>query len=197
VGPLIVEFIAEPVEATLLSGHAAGRRPSRLGFESSMHAFVAPVLLRLAWLDELGEDSQANPPSGEGGKAGEGVGGERDAVVSADPGGETEFLEQADEHGFGAENSRGMKGLATDKVATEEIGDSEGEAIDAVVGFELALEISTPEVVGSCGGGGGFAGMTDAAAITAKGHQVITLEDVLDGGSAGKIPGRMGAMDNG
>jgi hypothetical protein len=53
----IVELIAEMVEATLLSGHAAGRRPSRLGFEGSMHAFVPAVLLRLTGLYELGKDS--------------------------------------------------------------------------------------------------------------------------------------------
>ena len=49
----IVELIAEMVEATLLSGHAAGWRMSRLGFEGSMHAFVAAVLLRLAGLNEF------------------------------------------------------------------------------------------------------------------------------------------------
>lgn len=65
VGTLVVELIPEPVEATLLSGHTSGRRPSRIGFEGPVHAFVPAILLRLARLDELRKDSQPYPPGGE------------------------------------------------------------------------------------------------------------------------------------
>ncbi len=120
--------------------------------------------MRLAGLDELRKDPQPNPPGGKGGEASEGVGGERDAVVGADPVGQAIFFKEAGEDGFCAGNSRGMKALAADDVAADVIGDGEGEAIDTVAGLELPLEISTPEVVGSEDGIGGFAGMANAAA---------------------------------
>jgi hypothetical protein len=195
----VVEFIAEVVEPTLLSWQASSGRPGRFVLEGLVHPFVAAILLGFPGLDEFREYAEANPPSRERGETGKSVSGEGDAVVGADSVGESEFIEEAGEDGFGAENSRGMEGLAANKVAAEVVGDGEGEAIDAVDGFELALEIRAPKIVGSRGGGGGggFTGMSDATMVSAEGHRVIAFEDILDGGPAGKIPGRVGAMDNG
>ena len=161
-----------------------------------MHPFVAAILLGLPGLDKFWKDPEANPPSGKGGETGQGVGSEGDAIVGADAVGESEFFEEAGEDGFGAENSRGMEGLAANEVAAEVVGDGEGETIDAVNGFELALEIRAPKIVGARGGGGGFTGMSDATMVSAEGHKVIAFEDILDGSPAGKIPGRVGTMDD-
>ncbi len=65
----VIEFLPEVVETALLSRHASSGRTSCLLLQGFMHAFVAAVLLGLAGLDELGEDSQPNPPGGEGGEA--------------------------------------------------------------------------------------------------------------------------------
>lgn len=139
---------------------------------------------------------QANPPGGEGGEPGEGVGGKGNAIIGAYPVGQAIFFEQAVEDGFCAENSRGMKALAADDVAADVIGDGEREAIDTVAGFELALEISAPEVVGGENGVRGFTGMTNPTLTAGSGNQAVALEEIADGGSAGKIPIGVAAMNN-
>lgn len=49
-----------------------------------MHALVAAVLLRMAGLDALDRDAEAQPPDRELGEVEQGIGaGERDAVVGA------------------------------------------------------------------------------------------------------------------
>src|SRR5213083_1088177 len=46
VRPLLIELLAKDIEAPLLRGEAAGRRPRRLGLQRAMHAFVSPILRR-------------------------------------------------------------------------------------------------------------------------------------------------------
>ena len=193
---LAVEFQTETVETALLGGHASSRRLGGLGFKGPVHAFVAPILLRFAGLNELGKDPQTDPPGGKGGEPGEGVGGEGDTVIGSDSDGQTVLFEQTGEDGFCAENSGGMKGLASDEIAAEAVSDGEGEAVHAVRGFELALEISTPDVVRREDGAGGFAGMTDAAAISADGNHIVAFEDFLDRGATGEIPAGVPNMDD-
>ena len=57
-----------------------------------------------------------------------------------------------------------MQGLTAQQEATVAIGDRERIAIGAIGSFELTLEISAPDVVGSQDLGGGPARMTDDAA---------------------------------
>ena len=56
-GPLLVEFSPESIEAHLLSSHRCGRRTGRLLLEGLVHALVPTVLLRVARLDELRVDA--------------------------------------------------------------------------------------------------------------------------------------------
>ncbi len=146
---LVIELITEGIELALLCGQAARGRPGGFGFEGTVHALMASVLLGLAGLDELREDAKTNPPCRERRETGERVGGEGNAVVSADPDGEAEFLEEAGEDRFSAKNSRGMECLAAEQETTVAIGDGEGVAVNPVTGFELALEISAPDIVGA------------------------------------------------
>jgi hypothetical protein len=157
---------------------------------------MAAVLLWLAWLDELRKNPQANPPGGKGGKTGEGMGGEGDAIVGADPVGKTVFLEQSGEDGFCAGNSGGMKSLAADDVTAEVIGDREGKTIDTVAGFELALEIRTPKIVGGENDRGRFARVANFPTSSGQPDQAIALIDITDGGTAREIPIGMLIVDD-
>lgn len=75
---------AEPIELALLRRKVTCRWPSRLGFEGSMHAFMAAVLLRFAGFDEFRQHAETNPPGRERRQARERVGGEWHAVIGAD-----------------------------------------------------------------------------------------------------------------
>ena len=94
------------VELALLSLEVARRRSSGFGFERFVHAFVAAVLLGFAGFDEFGQDAETNPPGRERRESGEGVGGERGAVIGADPFGQAVFVEESREDGFGAGGRR-------------------------------------------------------------------------------------------
>jgi len=102
VGPLVIELVAEGIEAALLGREVSFRGSCGARFESAVHAFVASVLQGLTGLDELGEYAEADPPDGEGGEAAEGVGGEGGTVVGADALGETVLAEETLEDRFGA-----------------------------------------------------------------------------------------------
>ena len=130
-----------------------------------MHAFMPPILLRLAWFDEFRNDSETYPPSGKRGKTGERIRSKGNTVIRADPSREAEFPEETSEYLFCAGNSGGMQSLATEKIAREVVGYREGETIYSVPSLELAFEISAPNIIGSQDGAGGLAGMTNAAAI--------------------------------
>jgi hypothetical protein len=78
----VVEDRAESVEAPLLSREASGRWSSGFGLESAVHAFVRAVLLRGGRLDELGVNTELDPPDREPRETGQTDAGERCAVVS-------------------------------------------------------------------------------------------------------------------
>jgi len=196
VGTLVVELVAEGVEPALLGTQAASRRPCGLGLEGAMHAFMSSVLLRLAGLDKLWEHAEADPPRGERREASQGVGGEGNAVVGADPDGETEFLEETGENRFRPRNSRGMETLAAEEIAAVAIGDGEWVAINSVAGFKLAFEISTPDIVRSQDRAGGFARMPDPASISSNGNHAAALQDVLNGSPCRKTPSWMALMND-
>jgi hypothetical protein len=54
VWPLVVKFLAEAVELTLLSGQISCRRAGGFRFQGTTHALVTTILLGFARLDELG-----------------------------------------------------------------------------------------------------------------------------------------------
>src|SRR5262249_56829659 len=70
-----------------------------LEVEGQMHALVAAVLRRMAWLDGLDLDAEPQPPDRELGEVEEGVrAGKRHAIIGADGLGEAVFLEDGLEH---------------------------------------------------------------------------------------------------
>ena len=54
----VIESVAEVVEVALLGTEVGLGRPSGFALESSVHAFVAAVLLRLSGLDGLRADTE-------------------------------------------------------------------------------------------------------------------------------------------
>lgn len=99
-------------------------------FEGQVHAFMAPVLLRIARLDALDLDTEAQPPDGQPAEIEQCVsGGERHAVVRADGVWQAAFLEQAFKGGKSQLLPRGFKGFAQQQVARGMIGDGQRIAV--------------------------------------------------------------------
>jgi hypothetical protein len=59
---LVIVAFEEAVELRLLLDEVRRRRPGGLQLQDEVHAFVAPVLLRMAWLDPLDLDGESQPP---------------------------------------------------------------------------------------------------------------------------------------
>src|SRR6266581_2647748 len=112
-GPLVIELRAEDVEAALLRRETARGRPGRLRFQRAMHPFMPAVLIRAPGLDELRQDPEADPPRRELRQARQRGGGERHAVVAANPPRQPILMEQPREDGLGLDASGRRQGLAT------------------------------------------------------------------------------------
>src|SRR6185437_2883409 len=92
VRPLVVVAGDEVIELGLLLKEVFAGGLGGLELQGQMHAFVAPILLRVAGLDALDLDAEAEPPDRELGEIEQGVGtGEWDAVVGADGLGQAEM----------------------------------------------------------------------------------------------------------
>src|SRR3989454_6723290 len=84
-GPLVIELLAEDVEAALLRRETARRRPRGLRLQGTVHPFMPAVLVRAPGLDELRQNAEADPPRRELRQAGQRRRGEGHAVVAANP----------------------------------------------------------------------------------------------------------------
>src|ERR1700731_1722485 len=113
-----------------------------------MHAFVSAVLLRVARLDALDGDAEAEPPHREFGEIEETVRtGERHAIVGPDRLGQATPLEELLEGSDGKVLTGRFKGFAEQEIARGVVGNSQRKAVPAIAELELALEIGAPEVV--------------------------------------------------
>jgi hypothetical protein len=130
-----------------------------------MHALVTTVLLRFTGFDALRQDAQAYPPRGQLGQPGQGVGGERHAVVGAETPRPAACFEHTHEYWFGLRDARRGQGLAAEEKAAVAIGDGQRRAVVAVTRLEVPFEVRTPHVVRRINGAGGFARMSDDAAL--------------------------------
>ena len=84
-GSLVVELADERIEARLLLQAVHSGWSGRFLLERQVHALVPAVLLRMAGLDALDGDAQAQPPYGQLGEVEQRIGtGDGDAVVGAD-----------------------------------------------------------------------------------------------------------------
>jgi hypothetical protein len=118
-----------------------------------VHALVAAVLLRVARLDALDGDAQAQPPDGELGEIEQGIGaGEGHAVVGADGARQAALAEELLEGCDGEVFAGGLERLAQEQETRGVVGDGERIAVAAVAELELALEVGAPEIVGRLAG---------------------------------------------
>src|SRR6185312_5706251 len=144
---VVVEVVAEAIEACLLLGGRVGGRPRGLGLEGAVHALMPAVLLRLARVDALETDAELDPVHGKPRQAaGTGARGEGRAVVAADGTRQAELAK-----GLVDDRLHRLDGLRDDAALDEEaavgIGDGERIAALTVGGAKPALEIDAPEVV--------------------------------------------------
>jgi len=144
-----VELTHEGIEPGLLLQRVEARRAGGLLLQGQVHALMAAVLLRMAGLDALDGDTQAQPPDRQAGEIVEAVGtGEGRAVVAADGAGQAavaeQLLERLDHGGFAGR----FEGLAQQEIARRMVGDRERITIAAITELELALEVGAPQRVG-------------------------------------------------
>src|SRR5271154_2892445 len=144
---VIVEVVAEAVEAGLLVGERGGGRVRGLGLERAMHALMPAILLGCAGLDALQADAELDPMHREPGQAaGTGARREGRAVVAADGARQTELAE-----GLIDDRPHRIDGFrhdaAVDQEAAVGIGEGQGIAARAIAGAEPALEIDAPKIV--------------------------------------------------
>lgn len=194
-GSLVVELDPEAIEAELLSPSVLLGRPGRLPLQGSMHAFVATILLGFARFDEFGHDAETDPPDRQLRDPPQGVGGERWAVVGSDTLRQAVLLEKPLEHGLCAPESSPGKPLADQQKATEAILDSEGITVAAIEGFELALEVGSPDGVGLVHGSHGSTWMRPLGPLPSFGNQPITLEYLMSRAGSWEMPVRMPTGD--
>src|SRR5438094_912970 len=90
---LLLVIDAEVVEASLLAAQVRPGGPSRLVLEGAMEALMPSVLLGVARLDQLGRDTEPDPPHREPRDPPDRLAGERRTVVAADDRGEPVFAE--------------------------------------------------------------------------------------------------------
>ena len=120
----VIGFVSKIVEPLLLSTQAGCRRASGFRLESSVHAFMAGVLLRMGRLDQLREDAQSDPPHRELRQAGNGGGGKGHAVIRAHDLGKAVFFEQPDKERFGILVGGRVQPLASEQKPAVAIGHS-------------------------------------------------------------------------
>ena len=148
-GSLVVVNPDEGIEALLLLQKVKRGGLGRLLLERQMHALMAAVLLGMAWLDALQADAQSQPPDREPSEAEERIaGGERYAIVGAYRAGQPELSECALENGKRNVGLGGFYAFAADQVAAAVVGDRQRIAVLLVAQHELALVVSTPELIG-------------------------------------------------
>src|SRR6266404_1850607 len=148
VRPVVVEVVAEAVEADLLLGQARRRRTRCLGLERAMHALMPAVLLRLARINPLQPDAELDPVRRQPRQPASAVGErERAAVVGADGVRQAEFAESLVDRGQ-HRLDRLRHDAAFDQESAEAVAQRQRIAALAVGRTEPALEVDAPKIVG-------------------------------------------------
>ena len=148
--PFGIELVDEVVEAGLLLQAVDAGRAGCLLLEGEVHALVAAVLLRMAGLDALDGDAEAEPPDRELGEIEQGIGtGEGHAVVGADGQRQAALAKQPLEGGKGGVFAGRFEGFAQQQEARGMVGDGQRVAVPAIAELELALEVGAPQSLGA------------------------------------------------
>lgn len=186
-GPFEVVLLAEGVEAPLLSLQVAGGWTSRLGLERSVHPLVSTVLLRVGGFDELGVNPETDPPDGESREATERGGGEGYPVVGADDPRKTVLLKEPQEDRACQADRGGRESLTTEEKSAVAVDEGQGEAIDAIPGPELPLEVGGPDIVRVEHRGQRFSRMAGEPTASSSHDETVALENIVAGGARGPV----------
>jgi hypothetical protein len=81
---LLLVLLSRLVNPLVPHLHRSPRRTRGFLLQRSVHALMNPVLLRMTWLDELGVDTELDPPHQRIRETGQCVGCERGSVVGSD-----------------------------------------------------------------------------------------------------------------
>ena len=146
-----VELFPKRIKLPLLSFQATRRRNRGLLLECSVHPLMDPVLLWLAWLDQLRAHpifdahhlQRRQPPQRARGK--------RHSVVGADPIGQSILTEKPQKEGNCLLHRDRWVCLAAQQETRIQITDRQREAVLPILQSELPFVVGRPDVVGSSG----------------------------------------------
>src|SRR5499433_4371641 len=150
-----------------------------------MHAFMATVLLRMARLDTLDRDAEPEPPDGQPTQVEQTIRrGKGNAVVGTNGMGQAAFLEKALKGCKRALFLDRLHGFAEQKITAGVVGNGKRIAISFIPQHELALEVGTPQSIGSkpLGQRGAF-GFGARAPLPS--HQAMAVQDGVDSAASG------------
>jgi hypothetical protein len=156
VWPLLVVADAETVERALLRLQRRTRGSCGFALEGPMETLLAPILLRFAKLDALGEDAKPDPPHGELGEPTGTNRRKRRAVVRAHPCRQPELPEGRLEDSPHESPVGNRRRLAADEIAAVGVDEGERVADEAVTRPEVPLEVDAPDCVGAIGVDAGY-----------------------------------------
>src|SRR5688572_12526188 len=120
-GPLVIVFRTEPIEATLLGAGMRRGRSRGVRLEHRMKLLMRAILFGMAEGDPLRDNPQAHPPDRESRQAGEAGARKGAPVITADALGQSILGERALEARTGGRVGRAGQRVAAQHEATEAI----------------------------------------------------------------------------
>lgn len=184
----VVVSALEAVENALLKGGVGGGWFCSAGFESSVHAFMGSVLLRVSGSDALVSDAELKPPDVQACEAVNAGRGKGSPVVTADGVWKSMSTKQVKELVLNGFSSYVGERPATEEIAAEVIDDGERVAVMSIAHAKVAFEINGPNLVGCGGVEGSGTGMLPTSATGTRANASVSLEDIEDGASCWPVP---------
>src|SRR6185436_17251509 len=145
--PILVVVLAEAVEALLLLGSRPRRRLRRLGFQRTMHALVAAVVLRRGRRNVARLDAELQPPHRQRREPAGSGRAERRAVVGAYRRRQANMLENPLQSASDT-GPRRIDDAHLYQKAARLVGDRQRVAARPVGSAEPALEVDRPFIIG-------------------------------------------------
>jgi hypothetical protein len=184
----MVVLLDEGVEASLLSPHGGCGRSCGTLFEGFVHPLMPAVLLGAPRFDQLGINTEADPPDRQFGEPAQGSGGKGCTVVGTDDVGQSILLECAAKHCPGVLVAGADKCLTAEEEAAVAVRYGEGIAILPVSCFKLTFEVGGPEGIGRVHGRVRPTGVSWTATAAAVGNKAVSLEDACDSALGRPVP---------
>jgi hypothetical protein len=144
---------------------------------------MPPILFGMTWNDSVQLDSKSHPPNRKSAQAKKSAACEWSSIIGKDGIGHSILFESRFKRGQGAGAFRILERLTSDDIATEVIADSQWVTVSMIAQLKLALEIDTPDLIGS----GACrqwslkkARCVPASALPSVADQVISIENLVN-----------------